>query len=380
MRSGKKSEGFRRQARLKLSFQIAAIAVIIFFFASMAGFILFRSSLNNLTQNSKDRFLESISTLVSSSQSYNSLVLTDIQVNKGVLPMTSPEFFKEVETAIQGETVTPTQETGNDVLKSSAENGILGISLSFYALPPQTAGNTNPLIIITSDEDYMYRELPPEIAALMDKGGGRYKLFEGGIPGMGLDEEYLVSAYEVPCDNPDQSLWYFTFKPMGELIAGIDGFLSDETGSVYLVMILVMSLSTLGLLAISILIMGYLLNRRIAKPIGELSRAAEQVMEGDLDIRVEIRPREEFIELKTAFNKITSSLSRIITLAMEEGPESARSVIREEAGREKEAPAKYMKPRSTILIQITAMFIVIFIISGLVGLLAVNRTMNNMIN
>ena len=70
---------------------------------------------------------------------------------------------------------------------------------------------------------------------------------------------------------------------------------------------------------ITFLILSYLIRTRITEPIQELSSAAEQVMEGDLDVHITIRSGEEFEQLKRAFQSMVDEWGRLMTRSLQEG-------------------------------------------------------------
>lgn len=375
MKDNKKKEGFRRKARLQLSFQVGIIVTIICIIFSIYGSAIFIGSLVKLSRKSEDKVIESVGSMISSSQQYNSVLLGNIQALKGSAPITSPEFMNEVVAAIPGGTVTQTQQIGNQILKSSVDNNILGVSLSYYALPPDDAVSAKPVIVIASNDTYIYQEVPGEIAALMKKGGSVYKLFENGIPAMGLKGQYLVSAFKVTGDTTGGSLWYFDFKPMDEMIAEVGGFFARETKVTYFLMFLVLGLSTIGMLIIAIVIMGHLLNRRIAKPIEELSSDAERVMDGDLEVQAAVNPHEDFADLKTVFNQLVSNLNSIVSRSVGQEPYKTYSAT----DNNRKGGDKYLKPRSTTQVIIVSLFIMVFFLSGLFSIFVVNWCMNRMV-
>jgi len=60
------------------------------------------------------------------------------------------------------------------------------------------------------------------------------------------------------------------------------------------------------------------IGKRITRPIDELSAAAEEVMEGNLDVEIEVRRGEEFEGLKRAFKDMVESFRRYIAKSVGE--------------------------------------------------------------
>jgi signal transduction histidine kinase len=65
-----------------------------------------------------------------------------------------------------------------------------------------------------------------------------------------------------------------------------------------------------GLAALVAVALGLLLARRITRPLGDLSRAARQVAQGDYEQRVPVRSDDELGELAEAFNTMAEAVGR----------------------------------------------------------------------
>ncbi|MBN2169162.1 MAG: HAMP domain-containing protein [Actinobacteria bacterium] len=377
MSDAKHGKGFQKEARRRISLQITAVVLVMMLLFSLAIFISFQNSVDNMTKKGKEKIIDTVDMLVSSSNMFNSNLLRDIQ-SQETLPLTSPEFFDEVVMAIPQNTLTETQQFANDVLLKSTESGSLGIETSIYALPPTSGVNDKPVVVMSSNGEYQYKDIPDEITEIAEKSDSNYKLLEDGIPEMGMEGPYLIDTFKLNGEGQGDFLYYINFKPMGELLNAVDTFFRNETRHIYIILALVLGISALLLILISFFVMGNLLNRRLARPIEELSTASEQVMEGDLDVQVEIKPREEFSQLKRAFNTMVSRLSQIITMSTEGDADSVSLQEEAPAGMEAEVE-KGLKPRSTLLIQIVSMFSIIFILAGVFSVLAINRGISRLV-
>ncbi|MBN2169164.1 MAG: HAMP domain-containing protein [Actinobacteria bacterium] len=363
----------RRKTRLKISFQITGIVLLIFVIASAVGFVFFRGSLNELTQNSKDKILDSVGKLVSESHNFTSSYLINVEVMR--LKTDDPtQLSSELEQAKADGKPMPSQQAGTAFLKDLVDSGIMGITTACYVLPPTEGLNDKPIIIGSSNDGLLYREIPEELLEIATGDSAQYKFFEDGIEALGLDGEYLVSSYQIEQPDSEGALWYLDFKPMGDLISDIDAFYQKENQRAYLLLGIVVGSSILGFIIISFLVLGYLIKKRILNPIDELSEAAEKVVEGDMSVRVGIKPQEEFWELKKVFNDMISSLDKIIHKKF--GSENAY----EEAGGSSKAGKirrSRFKPKSMMLVEVVALFTVLFVLSGVASLLVVNMSMNN---
>lgn len=75
---------------------------------------------------------------------------------------------------------------------------------------------------------------------------------------------------------------------------------------------LLVVVAALIVIAISYLYFSYLIRREITKPIEELEQVATEVMDGNLDVELEVREGEEFENLKRSFMAMVESIRSII--------------------------------------------------------------------
>jgi two-component system cell cycle response regulator len=92
-------------------------------------------------------------------------------------------------------------------------------------------------------------------------------------------------------------------------------------------LIILVLLVALAVLALAVLV-GWRAARIVTRPIGELSRAAERVTEGDLDFALPVRGGDEVGRLADAFNTMTEALRRTITDLRTSRDELQRNVSR----------------------------------------------------
>lgn len=372
---GSEKVGSRKRASFKISVQITAVVLTIFIIASVAGLFIFRKSLDGLTENSKDKVVESVASLVSSTHDFVARMILYIFLLESGEP-NYDTIEQSLRQSVNEGKGTSIQVYVNGLLSEMVDSGINGLDVGYFAIPPTPGENDKAVVAASNSPEYIFEEVPDEVAALIE-GDKNYKLFEDGIREMGLEGEYLVTSYKLTDEGSDEAiLWYFDFKPMDELLAGIDSFYQKESRSAMLWLSLTIGLSIIGLIIISFLVLGHLIKRRITGPIEELSGAAEKVVDGDMNVRVEIKPREEFSELKHAFNQMISSISAIVSKTVARQAESEKQ---EKAADEKGVKA-YLKPRSTILFQVIALFTIIFIGSGLFFMFSISSSMNSMVD
>lgn len=364
--------GYRKKARLRISVQITAIVLVILVIGSVASAIVLTTSLNEMTASSKKRVVSLIADRILDSLDYI-LDLTSDALNKQGVQIDSADFSEQLNEAVQSGSITPAQQSGDNLLKMMVDSGMYGLDVMYYALPPEAGASEKPVVVVSSNDKYIYSDVPDQVAELAEKNV-KYKLFEDGIPEMGLEGPHLVTAIKLSGDTSSGSLWHFDFKPMGEIITGVDAFFDDEKQDVYLTLAAILGFSVLGLLIVSFIVLGYLVDRNIARPVDELSDAAEEVITGDLEVRVNIRKGEEFSALKKAFNSMISGLSTILERAAK-----GESTSQDLEIREPRIPSGKPRRRSSTLIEVTALFAALLIITGVLAVIVVNNSIGNLV-
>jgi HAMP domain-containing protein len=96
------------------------------------------------------------------------------------------------------------------------------------------------------------------------------------------------------------------------------GFYGQEKHDVYIMLIPVMAGALIALILLTFLAMSFFIRRNITRPVEELSTAAEQVMQGNLDVEIPVREGEELEGLEQAFREMVESLRKLIARSTEE--------------------------------------------------------------
>lgn len=312
----KKPQRFRK-ARSGILVQTTILVVILFFVFSGLSYHFFRKSLNRLIENSKDKFIEKRVELLYSGYDFLQEVILEIQSLSGITASLA-EASQEFLSAIPGKEISPIQKIDNDLLKTMADNNYSGISLLLVGIPEVQGMTSEPLVILASDEDIVYQEVPSSLVSLMEESESlRYVYLEDGVPELGLEGEYLVT---MKLENVAGGLSFgiFSFTSMHDEMAAINDFFDKGRRSAVLQVLLVAILSIAALILITFVVLNFLLRRRITDPIDELAATAESVMEGFLDVQVPVRRGEEFEGLKVAFNEMINSLRNMLSKRLED--------------------------------------------------------------
>ncbi|MBN2167692.1 MAG: HAMP domain-containing protein [Actinobacteria bacterium] len=299
------------KARSLILAQITVLLLIIFVTAGLLNLMLYRRSLHNLIDESKDKFIDSIAGVVSSTHEFISELLVQFMGLRG-FSVDDPEIAREFANALLDRQLSSLQKAANDILAEMVESGLAGLDAVVVALPPTAPYTSKPLIIMSSNEKYIYSELPEEIAEIGETEKRAYRVFEKGVPAMGLEGAHVVTAYRFKIASNAATLLYYDFKPIQDDVDAIDSFYKTEMRQINTTLSIVIGCTVLVLILAVFLFLSHLIRTRISRPIDELSAAAEQVMEGNLDVEVEVRDGEEFEGLKRAFNEMLKSISKII--------------------------------------------------------------------
>ena len=106
---------------------------------------------------------------------------------------------------------------------------------------------------------------------------------------------------------------------MHDEIAAINDFYKEDKRTTNLILLLMVIGSILVIALITFFVLSYLIRTRITHPIDELSAAAAQVLEGDLDVHITIRSGEEFEQLKRAFQAMVEEWRKLLNRSLDEG-------------------------------------------------------------
>jgi nitrogen fixation/metabolism regulation signal transduction histidine kinase len=111
---------------------------------------------------------------------------------------------------------------------------------------------------------------------------------------------------------------YVFVKDMSDRVAEVNAFYEDERSGVDLLLWLTMIISILVVGVISFFVLSHLIRKRITEPIDKLTATAEVVMEGNLDVEVEVQEGGEFEVLEAAFKEMVESFRNYIAKSVEE--------------------------------------------------------------
>lgn len=295
------------KARSTILFQIAALAVAVFVISSIVSYLFYMRSTNALTKNSEEKVIETRAEDMASSFTFITNLLTEV-TEKQTGNIELDEFLE----AINGEEVLPVQQMINEQMCQMVLDGTLGMDVCAVAIPEIPPMIEEPLIIMTSNEELMYTNVPESISKHLDGDGG-YALLDNGVPEWNLEgDQLLVCILQRAEDLGGYGFWAVLLKPMKEDIAAVGNYFENEKKNIDILMTVVIVSTILALVVVLFLALSFLIRKKITRPIDELADAAEQVMDGDLDVEVPVRKGEEFEGLKRTFNEMLISIRKLM--------------------------------------------------------------------
>lgn len=313
---GKKAPEAGR-GRSRILYQITALLIVVLVASGLVTFFLVRGSQNRLIEQSIDKLIETEVEGIYSAYNYiaNLLVPTYEEKLRG---MPTEELIK----ALLNQEVTEAQTFVNEELQKMVDEGLLGLESIFVVFPPSPL-NAKPLILASNEVDLIYSWEIPEYITDTLKEGKPYIWMEDGVPELDREGEYLIVVGEIMGENNDgtegaTSAMVIAVRPMSQDVAEITNFYNDEKSKLNILLGLVIGASIIIVVLISFFVLRYLIGKRITRPIDELSAAAEEVMEGNLDVEIEVRRGEEFEGLKRAFKDMVESFRKYIAKSVGE--------------------------------------------------------------
>ncbi len=298
------SEDFRRK-RSRILLQITVLIVVVFVAAGLASFFLFRGSQHRLIQRSVGKLIDTQAFDFSSTYE----VVTDFIAAEFESRFADPKVIERFVVSVLSKELSPEQEDLNRRFEDMVAAGLNGMELMATVIPPGVFSD-DAVVVASNDPSLIYQwKMPAYIVESFEKGR-LYIYCEDGIPELGLTGEQLLLLNEY--GEGQQTIWFMAVRPMARDVREIRSFFNEEARKTNLMLAMVIALSVLGIIIITFFILNRLIRKQITEPIDELSAAAEKVMEGDLEVEIEVREGEEFEGLKRIFKEMVDSIKLMI--------------------------------------------------------------------
>ena len=357
----------RTRSRILVKTTLLLSAVIIL--SGLGTFFLVRNSQQNIADKCEDCMLEMGADNCCDSYDYvvSSLYPTYAEQFAGI------DTDILVESTLNGE-ITEVQAAIISDIREMLASGFLGLERFMLIIPP-SALLPKPMVWVCDDESLVYEwEVPEDFTDAIARDD-QYLWREEGIPDIGLEGEYLVTLGKVDgLYSPSMSYAYAAFRPMQEEMDINESFFNEEKKSANLLLVSTITGSIALILAAVFFLLGFLIHRRITKPLDELSTAAAEVMQGNLDVEVEVREGEEFTGLKTAFKEMVEGFRHYIDMSVGEGLEGGAPAA------EKAKPAVRRKKKLGILWLATIILVAIMAVYGVADYFILRHTQDRLID
>ncbi len=310
----KKSQHSRFESKKsKILYQITALVVIVLIASGLVTFFLVRGSQDRLIEKSVDKVKETDSENLSGVIDFMIKTMVVSQAEK-LNVQDEAAFFA----AILREEITDLQKWAIEQYRSMVETGLFGMEYIILILPPSQYIR-EPFILAANDEELIYNwEVPEYMIEAMGEGKS-YLLLKDGVPELGLSGAQLVLFTSSPSPfKVDYDITHISVIPMQEQIDSINAFYDNERTGISLILGLVVLFSIIVVVLITYFVLSYLIRKRITEPIDRLAAAAEEVMEGNLDVDIEVHEGNEFEVLERTFKEMVESFRTYIAKSVGE--------------------------------------------------------------
>jgi len=349
---------------LRVTILVSAVVIV----SGILTFFLIRDSQQHIAEKCNDCLLQTVAENVSNSYSYIAQLLMP-----GYVAQTDYYGVEQLATAALKGEVIGIQQTLNHDMGEMLNAGFLGLDRFMVIMPP-SAMTSKPFVWACDDPSLVYNwEVPGYLATAMEDGSP-YLWMEGGVPELGLEDGYLITQGKV--ENPfvpGLIVSYFAFKPMQKEMDAARAFFNSEKGSANALLGLVIAGFIAVILAIVFLLINHLIKKRVTGPLDRLSAAAEEVMQGNLDVEIEVREDEEFADLAYAFRKMVHSFRGLIARSVGEAEEDAKNS-------QSEPPLIHHHRRSSILWQITFILVMVLLVYGVAAYFILRHSQDRLID
>ena len=281
-----------------------------FLISGSVNFIIFNHWQNNLVDKSVNEMIKEISGHFSGLSVFVRNTLDPLVTEKLAENAIPNLTIQEQANFILDKKTYEYQAFYNQLSKDIVDRVLLGLEKVIVVL----AGFGVPrgaMVVVSDDVSLIYDWPVPDYLVKAMKKDTPYLYFEKGIPELGLEGEQVITIK--------------TFRTMGlyhaymgaisvhKEIAEMRSFYSREKRDLYLTLIPVVIGTLIILVLMTFLALSFLIRRQITRPANELSAAAEQIMDGHLDVEIPLREGEELEGLKRLFREMVEGFRTLIT-------------------------------------------------------------------
>ncbi|MDY6796202.1 MAG: HAMP domain-containing protein [Actinomycetota bacterium] len=287
--------------------------ILVVIISGLVTFFLYRGSQDRLIDKSVDKLLETESENFATSINYVAGLITEqSRILYGDIGI------EEIAVSIMENRIIDIQRVINSNYQDMVESGFLGSEIIMVILPSSQL-ISEPIVWMSSLESLVSNWVVPDYLVDPMDESSCYFLMEDGIPELDLEGDYLIAMGKITLpDMPGIAFNYLSIKPMSEEIAEINEYFDNERKRSDLLLLAIVGGSIFIIILITFLLLDRLIRRKITDPIDELSAVAEEVMQGNLDVDIEVRKGEEFEGLKRSFKEMVESFRKLIARSVGE--------------------------------------------------------------
>ena len=298
--------------RSRTLYYITTFLVVIFLISGSVNFFIFNHWQNNLIDKSVGKMIQQVSGQFTGLSVFvrDTLdpVVTERLAENAIPDLTPQEQAKYV----LDKKVYEYQRFYIQFSKDIVDRGMMGLEKLMVVM----AGFGIPkgaMVIVSNDTKLIYNWPVPEYLVEAMKKGTPYLYFEKGIPALGLKGEQIITIKTFRTMGFYHA--YMGFISPHKEIVEMRSFYSQEKRDLYVTLIPVVVGTLIVLVLLTFLALSFLIRRQITRPANELSAAAEQIMDGSLDVEIPIREGEELEGLKRLFREMVETFRKLITKA-----------------------------------------------------------------
>ncbi|MEW6554236.1 MAG: HAMP domain-containing protein [Actinomycetota bacterium] len=298
------------KGRSRLLYQVTILLIVVLLIIGAAVFLVVNGTLNRLIEEDKKDRIDSEARII-----YNDAVyISEIQIANMLTDFEDLDIADLI-LAVREKRINDFIRYANDGLKGSVESGMMGAEAILVADPSSRGALSYPYVLAASEDALTFMEVPSYLIEAFEDGQS-YVFLEEGVPELGFEGEYLVTLIELKDPITGGTFAFIGIRPFGEEIARIDSFYSNERSRMTLILALVIGFGIILVFVITFFILRRMIYKQITKPIDELTGVAAEVMDGNLDVEIEVREGEEFETLKRAFREMIGSIRSMVNRSL----------------------------------------------------------------
>ena len=295
-----------KRSKSRVLYQMTAFLVILFILSGLAIFFSFSSVRNRQFNENVDNLIKDYASGVS--VTYDNMMPLFFELGNKTLPPFDPE---EPMRALIERRVNEFVQFYNDWMKKMIAEGVMEADRMMVLVMPSSF-IPKAEVFMSSDESLLFNWEVPDYLLQAIADGELYVYLPDGMPELDMNDETLLVIKKI-AENTAFDSAFIGVASIHDRVATINDFYNKQKRDSALLLALIMLISAIVLSLLSFFALGYLIRKRITQPVDELAAVAEEVMQGNLDVEIEIRKGEEFEGLKYAFKELLDTFRKILS-------------------------------------------------------------------